>query len=181
MCYDGRSVAAAAPPPGIPPHRCQWRNMGKFIQTTLHHYTSPACDSYTTCLIEWLSGDIQIPYYYLRQGGYVIVVVCLFVCLLATLRKTFEWICMKFSGNVGNWPVNKQLNFGGNPDHGFGSRSVSRHWQDVPWRRYACPSASSHCYLFVCLLVFLSTVIVRVNKDFFGNLCLLCHIFFDYD
>jgi len=68
---------------------------------------------------------------------------------------------MKFSEMVGNGPMNKWLNFGGDPDHGFGSRSVSRHWQDVPWRRCACPSASSHYYYFVCLLVFLSTIIVR--------------------
>jgi len=29
-------------------------------------------------------------HYYLQQGGYVIVVVCLFVCLLAILRKNFQ-------------------------------------------------------------------------------------------
>ena len=28
--------------------------------------------------------------HYLRRGGYVIVVVCLFVCLLATLRENFR-------------------------------------------------------------------------------------------
>jgi len=33
---------------------------------------------------------------YLRQGGYVIIVVCL-----------SERICMKFSGKVGNGPMNK--------------------------------------------------------------------------
>jgi len=33
---------------------------------------------------------------------------------------------MKFSEKVGNEPVNKWLNFGGDPDHGF--RSESRHW-----------------------------------------------------
>jgi len=38
---------------------------------------------------------------------------------------------MKFSGKVGNGPMNKWLNFGGDPDHGsgsafdYGSRSVS--------------------------------------------------------
>jgi len=57
----------------------------------------------------------------------VIIVVCLSVCLLATLRKNFRiWICMKFSGKVGNGPVNKRLNFGNDPDHGF--RSVWRYW-----------------------------------------------------
>jgi len=30
------------------------------------------------------------------------------VCLLVTLqKKTSKWICMKFSGKVGNEPVNK--------------------------------------------------------------------------
>jgi len=33
---------------------------------------------------------------------------------------------MKFSGKVGNEPMNKLLNFGGDPDHGSGS--LSRHW-----------------------------------------------------
>jgi len=37
------------------------------------------------------------------------------VCLLATLRKNFR--CIKFSGKVGNEPMNKRLNFGGDPDH----------------------------------------------------------------
>jgi len=45
----------------------------------------------------------------------------LFVCLLATLRKNFptetsKWIGVKFLGNVGNGPMNKWLNFGGDLD-----------------------------------------------------------------
>ena len=62
-------------------------------------------------------------YYYVRQGGYVIFVVCLSDCLLATLRKDFSLlthskrIWMKFSGNVANRPMNKWLNFGGDPYH----------------------------------------------------------------
>jgi len=63
------------------------------------------------------------------------------VCLLATLHKNFEWICMKFSGKVGNRPVNELLNFGDSPDHG--SRSVSWHWWDVPDGRMHCSSAFS--------------------------------------
>jgi len=39
--------------------------------------------------------------HYLRQGGYVFVVVCLFVCL-QLCAKTSERICMKFSGKFGN-------------------------------------------------------------------------------
>ena len=41
----------------------------------------------------------------------------LFVCLLATSCKTSKRICMKFSGKVGNGPVNNCLNFSGDPDH----------------------------------------------------------------
>jgi len=37
-------------------------------------------------------------------------------CLLAILRKNFPTVCMKFSGKVGNGPMNKRLNFGGDPD-----------------------------------------------------------------
>jgi len=37
---------------------------------------------------------------------------------------------MTFSGKVGNGPMNKRLNFGGDPDHrsGSGSGYGSRHW-----------------------------------------------------
>jgi len=41
---------------------------------------------------------------------------------------------MKFTGKADNRPVNKKLNFGGDPYQESGS--VSRHWWDVPWRRY---------------------------------------------
>jgi len=41
---------------------------------------------------------------------------CLFVSLLATLRKTPEQIFMKFSEKVGNGLTNKWLNFGGDLD-----------------------------------------------------------------
>jgi len=56
--------------------------------------------------------------YYLRQGEQSCfrrcLSVCLSVCFSATLRKkTFERICMKFSGKVGNRPMDKRLNFGG--------------------------------------------------------------------
>jgi len=36
---------------------------------------------------------------------------------------------VKISGKVGNWLLNKRLNFGGHPDHdsGYGSGSLSRH------------------------------------------------------
>jgi len=37
--------------------------------------------------------------------------------LLATLRKNFGMICTKYSGKVGNGPMKKRQNFGGDPDH----------------------------------------------------------------
>jgi len=46
----------------------------------------------------------------------------LFVCLLG---KTSKPICMKFSGKVGNGPINNLLNFGGNPDHNLYTGIVS--------------------------------------------------------
>jgi len=47
--------------------------------------------------------------FYLLQGGYVLVVVCSFVCLQLCAR-TSKRISMKFSGMVGNGPMNKWLN-----------------------------------------------------------------------
>jgi len=55
-------------------------------------------------------------YNYLRQEGYVIVIVCLSVCW-QLCAKTSERICMKFSGKVGNGPVNEWSKFGGDLDH----------------------------------------------------------------
>jgi len=51
------------------------------------------------------------------KEGYVFVVVCLSVCLFVSnfAQKTSKRICMKFSGTVGNGPMNKWLNFGGYP------------------------------------------------------------------
>jgi len=60
---------------------------------------------------------------------YVFVLVCLFVCLFASnfaQKKTSERICMKFSPEVGNGPVNKRLYFGGDPDHCLDTGIVSR-------------------------------------------------------
>jgi len=55
--------------------------------------------------------------HYLRHGGYVIVVVCLYVCLSATVRK-------KFSGKVR--PMNMWLSFGGDSDHRLDTGIVFR-------------------------------------------------------
>ena len=52
--------------------------------------------------------------------------VCLSVCLFLSnfAQKTSERICMKFSGKVGNRPMNKRLNFGGDLDQGCGLAEV---------------------------------------------------------
>jgi len=42
--------------------------------------------------------------------------ICLFVCLLAGLRKTARPIFTKFGGKVAQWLRKKPLDFGGNPD-----------------------------------------------------------------
>ena len=108
----------------------------------------------------WNYKYIYNGYYYLRQGGYVFVVVCLSVCLLATLRKT--------SGKVGNnGPMNKWLNFVGDPDHRLDTGIVFRicHYWEIrkvvnghsfilirqvaalvrraPWRRFAMSMSMS--------------------------------------
>ena len=56
--------------------------------------------------------------------------VCLSVCLYVGnfAKQTSERICMKFSVKTGNGPMNRWSNFGGDPDEGSGSGSVSRHW-----------------------------------------------------
>jgi len=59
----------------------------------------------------------------------------LFVCLLATLHKTPERICMRFAGKVGNGPVNKWLNFSGGLDHNLDIGIVFwiRHYWEI-WK-----------------------------------------------
>ena len=75
-------------------------------------------------------------YYYLRQGGYVFVVVfpsvCLSVCLLATLHNNFRLDLHEIITDVWQWPMNKWLNFGGDPDHRLDTWIVFRirhYWQ----------------------------------------------------
>jgi len=51
----------------------------------------------------------------------------LFVCLsVSNFCKSFEWIRMKFSGKVGNWPMNRRLNFGSDPEHRLDTGIVLR-------------------------------------------------------
>ena len=62
----------------------------------------------TMCAVQ---RDGKLLCYYLHQGGYVVVVVCLSAQKLQTdLREIFREGC--------NGPVNKCLNFCGDPDHG---------------------------------------------------------------
>ena len=50
---------------------------------------------------------------------------CLSVCLFATLHKNFRMDVHEMFMEGWQCPVNKRLNFGGDPDHRSGSRSVS--------------------------------------------------------
>jgi len=59
------------------------------------------------------------------KEGCVFIVVCLSVCLLATLRKSFL-IGMKFAGKVGSGPMKKWLNFGDDSDHRLNTVIVFR-------------------------------------------------------
>jgi len=66
-----------------------------------------------------------------------------FVRFITSAKEQFsanasKRICMKFSTKVGNGLVNKWLNFGADlePIRQMAGL-ISRHWKDVPWRRYA--------------------------------------------
>ena len=51
-------------------------------------------------------------------------------------------ICMKFSGKIGNAPMNKWLNFGGDPDQDLDSyHDTGKRWLGGDMH---CPSASSY-------------------------------------
>jgi len=99
-------------------------------------------------------------YHYLRQGGYVIVVLCLSVCLLAALCKN----CCTDLHEIfrEDWPVSKWLHFGGDLDHWSGYGSGSYPDLDCDTGKMClgggmhCPSASSPVimtYVQVCSFV----------------------------
>jgi len=75
----------------------------------------------------------------------------LFVCLsVSNCAKTSERICVKFSGKVGNGPLNEWLNFDGDPDQVPDTdldphRNVGKTFLD--WGMH-CPSASSFDYFY---------------------------------
>ena len=58
-------------------------------------------------------------HFYLCQGGFVFGSIGLFVCLLATLLKSYIQILMKCSRKLIAMihGTNHRLNFGGGPDH----------------------------------------------------------------
>jgi len=79
---------------------------------------------------------------------------CLFVCLSVCLpisnfaQKLPNGFAWKFSGKVGNGPVNNGLNFGGDPGHGSGSGYGyrSRFWSvSVRDTDKKCLSGGVHC------------------------------------
>jgi len=51
---------------------------------------------------------------------------CLFVCLLATLGKNFRTDLHEIFREGLQWPINKRLNFGGDPDHRLDTGIVFR-------------------------------------------------------
>ena len=92
----------------------------------------------------------KICIYYLHQGGYVFVIVCLSVCLpvclLATLCKNF-WMDLYESFREGWQWANKQLiNFGGDPDHCWDTRIVFRirHYSEIR-KLESINCAARHC------------------------------------
>jgi len=77
---------------------------------------------------------------YLRQRGYVFVVVCLSVCLLATLHRNFRMDSNDLHAifrEGRNGPVNKRLNFGGDVDHNLDTGIVFRIRHLEPIRQMA--------------------------------------------
>jgi len=66
------------------------------------------------------------------KEGYVFVVVCLSVCLLATLRKNFRSAWHEICREGWQWADKKWLNFGGDPDHSLDPGTVfliRHHWE----------------------------------------------------
>jgi len=87
---------------------------------------------------------------YLRQGCCAFVVVCLFVCvwLLATLRKNFRTDLHEIFRQGWQWPTNKWLNFGGDPDYRLDTEIVFRihHYWEIQTvaNGHKSAAASSH-------------------------------------
>jgi len=67
-------------------------------------------------------------FYYLRQGGYVFVVVCLFLCLLATLRKNLRTDLHEIFKDGWQWANEQIVKFWWQSGLRTGSGSVSRYW-----------------------------------------------------
>jgi len=55
-------------------------------------------------------------FYYVCKGGYVFVIVCLSVCLLATLHKNFGTDFHEILREDWQWASEQLLNSGGDPD-----------------------------------------------------------------
>ena len=58
-----------------------------------------------------VEGVSRLGSFYLRQGGYVIVVVCLSVCLLATLRKNFRTDLHEIFRKGWQWASEQKIKF----------------------------------------------------------------------
>jgi len=68
-----------------------------------------------------------------KENLSVFIVVCLSVCW-QLCANTSERICMKFSGKVGNWPLNKRLNYGGDPNTDWDTNPDPYHTTGKTWR-----------------------------------------------
>jgi len=81
---------------------------------------------------------------------------CLSVCLLATLCKNLERICMNFSGKVGNGPMNNWLNFVGDLDHRLDTRVVF--WIRHCWEMWKVVNGQ------LCIVVLIRQMVVLVSR-----------------
>jgi len=100
--------------------------------------------------------------YYVRQGGYVFVVVCLVVCLLATLHKNFRTDLHEIFREGWQWAIEQMMKFRwrsrtGSPDGGTDIATLVR-------RAFACRgmhSSSVSSSIFddslncICLIIFI--------------------------
>jgi len=109
--------------------------------------------------------DLKTYFYYLRQGNYVFVVVCLFVSLS-------EPICIIFSGKVGSGQLNEWLNFGGDLDHRRGTGIVSGFvtigsfgLTDMP----KSAAASSHSFILIRQMA--AVVIIKLDDIVLAAAC----------
>jgi len=89
-----------------------------------------------------------VPPYIINTGAKQDMFSSLFVCLSVSnfVQKLQKRICIKFSGKIGNGPMNEWLNFGGDPVHGLDIRIVFRirHYWEIR-KSVSTDCAARHC------------------------------------